>query len=292
MKRISKDDIRTLIVVLSVCIICVTLVLILNIKSNTDKMKEVTEHNTFFSVVNHINNYITNISNGQNKKVYDLLDKEYKEKNNITENNIFDIIEIYEENISVKVTKMEYVKVKNGYLYYAKANLIQNLLDNTKIIKKDYEIVVITDFDNKTVSLYPVNNNYEKIINNIKKINIEKNNNNKVEGTKLITKEQICVLYLSDYIDKIANDFDSAYNVLNKDMKEIYNTKDSYRKFINDNENKITLSADKCKMEIIEDKRVYTVIDNKDNMYRFTENFVMNYEVEIYLKEKEISSFE
>lgn len=288
MKRISKDDIRTLIVVLLVCIICVILVLILNIKSNTDKMKEVTEYNTFFSVVNHINNYITNISSMQNKKVYDLLDKEYKIQNNLTENNIFDIIETYEENISVKVTKMEYVKVKKGYVYYVKANLIQNLLDNTKLMKENFKIIVITDFENNTVSIYPVDNNdYKKIVNGVKKINIEKNANNKVEGTKLITKEQICVLYLSDYIDKIVNDFDSAYNLLEENMKKIYPTIDSYKEFINNNENKIILSADKCKIDEIDNKRVYTVIDDKKNMYRFIENSVMNYKVEIYIKEED-----
>ena len=61
MNRISKDDIRTLVVVIAVCVICVTLVIVLNIKSNSDKLEPVKEYNTFFPITNYVNTYINYI---------------------------------------------------------------------------------------------------------------------------------------------------------------------------------------------------------------------------------------
>jgi len=293
MNRISKDDIRTLIVVLSICIICVALVLILNIKSNTDKMENVTDYNTFFSTANYINTYIDNVYNKKNKKVYDLLDKKYITINNKNKYNIFDIVETYEENVSAKVSKIEQVKINEGYVYYIKASLIQNLMDEKNVINNNFEVIVIADNNNKTASIYPVDNkDYKKIINSIKRINIEKNGNNSIPELKEVTKEQICSLYLDDYVDKIVNSFDTAYEILSYNMKKTYETKEKYKEYIYNNVDKITVNAVKCKMETIEDEREYTVIDDKENIYKFTENSVMNYEVEIYLKEISLNNVE
>ena len=53
-----KDDIRTLIVVVAVCVVFLVLILFVNRKSNFQKLASVEEYNNFFTNVGYINNYI------------------------------------------------------------------------------------------------------------------------------------------------------------------------------------------------------------------------------------------
>ena len=55
----KKDDIKTLIVVIIVCAVCLALVFILRRKKNIDTLKPVEEYNTYFSVTNYMNSYIS-----------------------------------------------------------------------------------------------------------------------------------------------------------------------------------------------------------------------------------------
>ena len=48
---------------------------------------------------------------------------------------------------------------------------------------------------------------------------------------------------------------------------------------------KISSEADKCLLEKIKDKRVYSVIDTNGNKFVFNEEYIMNYKVDLYLNE-------
>lgn len=282
-----KDDIKTFVTIVIVCLVIVVLVLILNHKSNSDKLETVNEYNTFFTVTSYVNDYINNISNQDSSSLYDVLYSDYIDKKNITLNNIYDNIEKYPINSSVKVTKMEYVKVKNDYIYYVEGKVNQITFDGKQEIDDNFKVVVITDFDTLSFAIYPLqeNDNYKKTIDSIKKIEIENNKNNKIKNSSLVSKEQICVFYLSDYVDKLNNNIEEAYNLLSDQQKKQY-TLDKYKEFINANIDKITTDADKCSLELSGTNRVYTVIDINKNKYTFTEKNIMNYNVILYLEEK------
>ena len=282
-----KDDIKTFVTIVIVCLVIVVLVLILNHKSNSDKLETVNEYNTFFTVTSYINDYINNISNQDSSSLYDVLYSDYIDKKNITLNNIYNNIEEYPINSSVKVIKMEYVKVKNDYIYYVEGKVNQITFDGKQEIDNNFKVVVITDFDTLSFAIYPLQekDNYKKIIDSIKKIKIEDNKNNKIKNSSLVSKEQICVFYLSDYVDKINNNIEEAYNLLSDQQKKQY-TLDKYKEFINANIDKITTDADKCSLELSGTNRVYTVIDINKNKYTLTEKNIMNYNVSLYLEEK------
>lgn len=282
-----KDDIKTFVTIVIVCLVIVVLVLILNHKSNSDKLETVNEYNTFFTVTSYVNDYINNISNQDSSSLYDVLYSDYIDKKNITLNNIYDNIEEYPINSSVKVIKMEYVKVKNDYIYYVEGKVNQITFDGKQEIDNNFKVVVITDFDTLSFAIYPLqeNDNYKKTIDSIKKIEIENNKNNKIKNSSLVSKEQICVFYLSDYVDKLNNNIEEAYNLLSDQQKKQY-TLDKYKEFINANIDKITTDADKCSLELSGTNRVYTVIDINKNKYTFTEKNIMNYNVSLYLEEK------
>ena len=97
---------------------------------------------------------------------------------------------------------------------------------------------------------------------------------------------------MSDYIAKISDDMEEAYNLLTDKMKEKYSSIDAYRKYINDNKNNFTTIADKCRVvEKDNDTRTYYVIDGNENEYTFYEDGIMNYTVEYYLKQPNVAIF-
>lgn len=282
----KKDDIKTLVVVILVCIIPLAIVLILNIKSNSDKLVHVNEYNNFFSVTNYINEYINNTSSENPSEIIELLDKTYILDNNIDYNNIFEKIDVYPIGSSISINNMEYVEIKENYIYYVVGEVYQNNFDG-RIDIGEFKCIIQVDFKTLSFSVYPLKKeNYKNIIDKIKNINIENNNYNKISNSDGITKEQICALYLSDYLDKIDNNLDTSYNLLSDKMKKQkeFSTLDSYKNYINNNINKMSTSADKCLMEKIKDNRVYSVIDKNENMFIFDEEYIMNYKVDIYLK--------
>lgn len=280
-----KDDIRTFVVIGIICVLCVGVMLILSIKSNYDKLQYVTEYNVFFSSVNYVNKYLNYIASGDKESIYNVLDDKYIEKNDINENNVLDKIDNYSFDTFLNADNMKYVQIGNNFIYYIEGKIYKNTYYGKELIDNSFSIVLISDFSNMSYSIYPINDsNYKKIINGIKKVNVKNNKYNSIEGSTLISKEQVCVIYLADFMDRINDNIENSYELLSDDMKEKYTTSDSYIKYINDNKSLLSYTADRCKLEEIDDKRVYTVVDSNQNTYKFTEDIIMNYEVDFYLK--------
>ncbi len=277
----KKDDIKTLIVVIIVCTICLTLVFILSRKKNIDSLKPVEEYNTYFSVTNYMNSYISYISKKDSKAIYSMLSTEYIYKNNINQNNVLDIVKTYNQDsiITLKITSIDEIEIKtNKYIYYIKGKIIKSTFTDEEVIDDNYNVLLLADYSNLTETVYPLDNdNYEKIINNTKDINISENEYNKIRNSLLVSTETICVLYLSDYIYKLNSDIETSYNILNDEMKKKYQTIDAFKTYIETNKDKLTTKADKC----TKSGKDYIVIDSNNNTYTFTEQSVMNYKVNI-----------
>ena len=162
----KKDDIRTFAVILIICALIVGLVLILNRKSNSEKLEDVNEYNSFFTITNYINNYMDSLSTSNSSNLYDLLYSDYIEKYNITTDNIFDDIDKLPSYSSIKANKIEYVKVKNGYIYYIEGKVYQSTIAGDSLVKDNFKIIVLTDFDTLSYAIYPLKeqDNYKNII--------------------------------------------------------------------------------------------------------------------------------
>ncbi len=251
----KKDDIRTFITIIIICTLIVGIVLILNRKSNSEKLEVVNEYNTFFTTSNYVNNYLNYSSDSS--KLYDLLYSDYIDKNNITVDNILTNIKSYPKNSTIKVTEMKYVKVKKDYIYYIKGKIYQNTFDGKELIDDNFNVVAVLDFDTLSYAIYPIeDDNYKEVIDKIKKIEIENNKYNSIKKSELITKEQICVIYLSDYIDKIYNDIDLSYKILSKSMKEKYTTLEEYKNYINKYDNDL----DELDIESLDNLAMYAYV--------------------------------
>ena len=218
----KKDDIRTFVVIIIICTLITGLVLFLNRKSNSDKLEVVDEYNNFFTITNYVNNYLEYSSTYNASKLYDVLYSDYIDSKGITINNLFDYLKEYSIDTSVEVNKIEYVSVKNNYIYYIQGKLNEMTFDTTNVIDNDFRIIVIVDFDNSTYAVYPLSDkdDYKKIIDSIKKINIDSNSNNRTIKSDLITKEKICILYLSDYVNKLNYYIEEAVSALEYEKYE------------------------------------------------------------------------
>lgn len=285
----KKDDIKTFITIIIICTLIVGLVLILNRKSNSEKLEVVNDYNSFFTTTNYVNNFLS--YSKDSSKLYDVIYSSYIDDNNITKDNIFNYIKSYQGDVSIKVIAMKYVKVKDNYIYYVKGKLYQSTFDSVEVIEDNFEVVVLVDINTSSYGIYPIDSNdYKDIINGIKRIKIDNNSNNVVKTSSSISKEQMCVVYLSDYIDKLNNDINSAYDVLSNSMKEKYVSLDNFRMYINNNLNRITTDADKCSLENVKNKRIYTVLDKNSNKYVFVETNIMNYKVDFYLYDNSVEN--
>lgn len=284
MKR--RDDIKTFIVISIVCIFCVGIVLIFNFKNNFDKLEPVEDYNIFFTNVTYVNQYFNYIATFNKNAVYDLLDNKYINDNEVTYDNVLNIVDNYNVNSSFSADVMKFVKIGNNFIYYVEGKIYENVFEGKNLIDDNFSIIIMTDTNNSSYSLYPIyDNNYKDIINKIRRIKVKDNDYNHITQSDNIDKEQICVIYLADFFDNITMNINESYNLLSDNMKKIYITNDSYSKYINDNINKMSFVADKCKLQDIDNKNVYSVIDTNGNRYVFTEESVMDYKIDFYLNE-------
>lgn len=276
----KKDDIKTFFVIIIVCILCLIVGLFMNKKNNTDLLVDVDEYNVYFSNVNYVNNYLNYIATGNNRAVYDLLDDDFVNKYDVNYDNVLDIVRSYEVGSYLDIDSMKFIQIDNNFVYLIEG-IVYNNLDDDNSSNDYFSVILKNDYDNISYSLYPVDKkNYSKIINSIKSVSINVNDNNKLVKAELIKKEQMCSMYLSDFVNLLYNDIDGSYNLVSDNMKDRYSNIDNYISYVNNNFKSISTVADKCKLEEIEDKRVYVVIDDNNNVYKFVENNIMDYIVD------------
>ena len=266
----KKDDKKTLIVILVVCVICGAIIFLASRKNNFEKLAIVNDYSTFFSVTQEVNNYINYIAMGNMTTINDLLNSKFIKNN--TDNLI--LYDNYSPLTSLKVNRIDYVKIGKNYLYFVVGVIVDNGFESVKIIDDNFKVLVLHDLLSNSYSIYPVNNdNYKNTINSIKNINVVNNNENEIITIKSVKDIDICKLYFSNFVSKLLNNTEDAYNLLGDTSKKKYPTYEYFKKYINDNEYK--------------DSRVYSVIDSNDNSYTFTENGVMNYRVNFYFNNRE-----
>lgn len=283
-------------IVLGLFLICLILILIVffhTSKEETPNPKEeipfamtpVTEYNTYFSVLNNLNQYLFYVSSKNNIAVYNALARDYIAKNNINSNNVLEKINTIEENVSIKAKEMYYKEENNNYIYFVKGDLLTSLYEEIKMVKKDSQFLVILDYTNLLMAIYPLN---EEELNNLpleqENAKIIPNSYNQMLSSGLITDDYICNLYYSDYFNQLMENVSLTYELLDEEPKQyLYPNKEEYVEFISGKLENISPTITNCKKTMYNGKRVYNVTDEKENHFTFTENSIMNYKVKFSL---------
>lgn len=246
--------------------------------NNYDNLIPVEDYNTYFAITNNITNYLKATTDKETDQLYMLLDQKYIDRKRITKNNVHKKIPTYTEETIMEVESMKMATQDSGnVIYYATGKLIDNKYLEPQYINENYSIIVIVDYKSFTVSIYPVSDNPIDDINSILEINIPKNKYNGMKTTGFVAPENICNLYLIDYIEKLNDNITKAYNITNTNQSE-----DEFKTYINKNLDKINTAIKSCDYD--QDNKIYTVYDYNDNQFIFTETSVMNYRVSFTLK--------
>ena len=138
----KKDDRGTLIVVVSVCVLCCVIAFFLTRKNNVEKSVAVSEHNVFFSIVNYVNNYFQYIAMEDEEAVYSLLDNKYILENDITYDNVLEKVGNFSIDYSFSAYDMRFVDIKGNFLYFIKGKIYENTYYDRNLIDDDYSIIV------------------------------------------------------------------------------------------------------------------------------------------------------
>lgn len=289
-----KDNVKAIITLISIFLVFLLVMAILSKKDNSDKLMPVDMPELYFMAHQYNDNYINEISNKNYNKVYDILYSSYIEQKDITETNIQENINNYPIGTFTKINNISYFIENNIYVFYINSSILKgkDIFDEEKnnIIDDDFNSILLVDNNNHSFAIYPTTKkNYKKDLNSIKikNVSISNNNSNEILALEPVSKEKMCILYLTDFIDKFYNSEDKGYNLLSDEMLEKYGSIDSYTAYINKSHHKITAVADKCAVEIAKGKnknnKKYTVIDKYNNIFIFTEKAIMDYKVDIKL---------
>ncbi len=259
-------------------------------------VEEETNKNKYYATKNIANKFISAILQDDIETLDSILEPTYKQKYNITKNNVLNKMKFAEiENLTeyemdnleveIEINKM-YVKEKsiNISTYLVIGNLKSNILDiNTK-----YSMIILEDSSNTTFYVLPDNfvndNNYDNI-NKFKEYennyeNIELNEYNKFQYNNI---DDVIIIndYLSRYKDYLANDIKEAYNLLADDYKkEKFEDYSQYEKYINNHKRQLlSISFTKYKETDKDDGKEYVCLDSNGNYYIFKETAIMNFKL-------------
>lgn len=203
--------------------------------------------------------------------IYNQLDKEFINENNITLSNVYNKIkEIGNRFLINKMYMIDGENVKYFYVY------INN--------EEDKEILfdIILDVNNKTYSI-----KYQNYVDSdkLEKRNvdsIDKNTNNTFEYVN-VTDEQMAKNYFNDYKNLLLNNVSKSYDKLEKEYREKrFGNIDNYKEYLKNNQeefNKIMIK--KYLVNNYQDYSEYVCQDQYENYYIFKVTNVMNYEVSL-----------
>ena len=275
MNKMSKENKIKLLIIGVVMIFLLILILIFadkNKASNTNRsslenFEVVSEYNLYFFVSNNINNYIQEVSK---ENVYDLLYNKYIENNNITKENVFSYSLYNNVQNTYRINEIYNYEINSlGMVYYIVGDIYDNYTQD--LVKKNCEYIVYFDYQHLTYAVEPVEKfDEEKFISNADKdLTIPNNEHNSYEGINLINEDDICMIYLSDYL---LMDPDKK-----TDITSNFSKKEQLEEYIKNNEFTSTLKS--CSHD--SNNQTYTIIDSNDNKYKFYEKGIMNYTVTI-----------
>ena len=259
-------------------LILITVLLFTNRKvDNYSKLKIVNDYTLYFSAVDNTNNFVKALSEENKTNIYYLLDSSYIKKKRINRSNVIKKIGKYEKDLSFVGDKIYYLDNKMKYIYLVTGSLVNK---EQKVIVKDYKVALIIDYDSLLVSFYPLKNKED--IDYIVDIDIKTNNYNSLTPTKSISVDNMCKLYYDDFIELVNNDIKGLYNVMDDNIKNNYSV-ESFSSIIKNKYSNYKYSLKKCEIEESEDKRLFKIIDNKNNEIKIYENGVMNYKINLNL---------
>ena len=264
-------------------------------------LKKVEARNDFYAVERSVQKYYqyltmntinsNNITAGPEENnvgtqsiIYDMLDKQYIQYKNLTEDNLFDIIEPISTS-EIIIDNMYVSQIDENMSVYI---VLGKEINQSNKEEKSFNMLVKMDMANRTFSLI-LDDMAEEIIKSSKvgeTLDIEVESSIEKKDYNTFTYEDISD---EEYITDMFNDFktymmyyqEEAYEQLDEEYREKkFGTYEEFQQFINNNIRDIVImKADKFKVEDYDEYVQYIVSDQNENFYIFNENGTMDYTV-------------
>lgn len=215
--------------------------------------------------------------------VYSLLDKNYVEKYNITQETALSNVEKYKEP-TFFVDKMYVIQnTTEVYTYFVYGKVIDK--DNAKT--SEFNIAVRLDKEKDLFSVIPYkfveDNNYNISVGNKIELKYNEISNNIYNefAFKNITDEQMINYYISEMKDRMIYDVEAIYDKLDKTYRENkFRSKEEYRNYITKNIKQIyQLNLKKYQIENYNSYKQYICVDQNNNYYVINEKNPGQYEL-------------
>ena len=232
-----------------------------------------------------INNLIDNNNQENQQKLFNLLDDEYIQQENVNNSNLKNIFSNYTkfEMYTDEILKTQLSNTVSAYYINGK---IRNITDSQ--INK-YNIILKIDFGNNTFSVYPYeyikNNQMQQLSENsviniaiVKEITDKVDNKYKDQTNKYKT---ITIPYFEKMKTDLLYDQEYIYNLLDDEYKEKkFGNIDGFKNYIELNkETFLNMEIQKYARYYYDGYTQYVALDNFGNYYIFNETSTMNYKI-------------
>lgn len=308
----SKQIMFIIIIVVVIIIMILLSLLLLNLRKNNngfiigkddfgdspEVMREgiqpVVDSNIFYSISNCIQTYLNNSNiNLQlddevtlehvKTSVYNMLNDNYKIKNNITMDNITNYLYNGESYFAFYPLKMNEFSQDNITFY-----MVYGLIEDNKTgnYVEDAYYIIRLDNTNYTFDIEPLEkgkyNNIDDIGISGETKAIEENGNNKFK-ISMVKLETLINRYIANYKKMAMSYQDRAYEYLDKTYRDKrFGSLEEYKKYVQENREKIAnIKIDKYQITSENSEsnanKQYVCIDTEGNYYIFKETAVMQY---------------
>ncbi len=242
-------------------------------KQEGEKQTEIDEEE-YYEVTNLIrryygllnkNNYMTRTGESfaeeksVKESIYNLISKEYIEKENITVEKIYEYVPDINEAVTFVPYDME-ISEGMGVDKYLVSGALIYMMNNEKY--SDIQLFVNIDHRNNTFSIEPISTNEKVEINNTEE-EIGKNNGNTFEPT-IMNEQEIAKEKFNNLKLLILRKSEKLYNMFEEKYKsKKFGDYQGYVKYIEDNYERLsTMFLTKYKVDRLEDYTQYVCIDN------------------------------
>lgn len=244
---------------------------------NGKKPELVKIENIYYCAKNSIDKYFSYLKEKNVEAILGVLDSEYINANNLNTNTI----------LSAKFLPKSVGEFNIEDMYSLDGTKYTTFYIKIIMDKKELYLILNIDFENKTFSIIPTNQEeYENTINTVvegrtgQEKNIEINEYNELEVSNL-TEEEIANKYFIDLKEKMISNLDTAYHVLDEEYKDKRFPKLSdFQEYIEENIQYIqNMILTKYSIESKDGYTQYLCVDNYQNNYIFKVTSVMKYTV-------------
>ncbi len=227
---------------------------------------ELQSRNEIFCIFDIVDNYITKIEQSDDNGLMNIIDKDFINNNNITNQNVMSLFNSYE---------LPYYLIKK-ISYVENQNYIVRFIDGSSINSDDYDTHIICiklDQKNKSYSICPQfddTSTDNEIY--LEDKTIEKNNDNGYTINN-VNDEEVGVYFVKLFKNICDNDIEHAYEIISNDETNQIKSEDELKSFMNN----ITINYQNINVKATSSTRYVTfeVTDGNNNYFKF--NVYPNY---------------